>query len=723
MNHRPNASCTAVRPLALSPLAALLATLFAGAAHAQQAPLQEGPIQEVVVTAQKIAQPASKTPLALSVIEAETLRQNGATNATALTEMAPNVQVSSESGKLQIAIRGVASLDMTEKGDPSTAFNVDGGYVGRPEAQIGSFLDLERIEILRGPQGTLYGRNATAGAINLITNKPGKTFQGKADVDIGNFGTRRAEGMLNVPVNELLALRFAGTVNRRDTYYNPGPNTVPLEDQDDRAARLHALFSFSKETTLLLTAEHSKIGGNGTITVPLTNFFSGTPIANGNNLANPVYVDKGTDAQLTAGVKFLNAANHRDNVANALRSEFKTSLGAADLTYQFVHLKSTIDQSDNGTYFGFPLYSFIAGEALQKSHELRFNSVGDVALKWVAGLYHYNEDISRDTTYNTQTPGPLIQVPFDSNVHNGSKAAFGQVSYKIGEGIRATLGLRTTRDVKSGHDPLAGSVTGPGYSASVSSSKSNYRLGVDYDWSRAVMLYASLSTGYKAGGFNDSDGTVYKPESLTSAEAGIKGRFLGNTLRLSAGVFNYDYKDMQLTSIVCAGSGPAAQCGSKTTNASNARVSGVELEGTWMPTGDDRLNFGLSGSSAQFKTYRPTQTDDWSGQSLDRAPNYTLSLGYGHTFNFDSGASLVAHAGTRLNGAYYLSDTAAAVRYRQPSYHKSDLSLTYNAAQDRYYVQAYARNLEDTVTLESVLPGGFHAGAPRTFGVRAGTTF
>jgi iron complex outermembrane receptor protein len=164
----------------------ILAGLCAASAAAQEA----GVIPEVIVTAQKTAQPASKTPLALSVLGGDDLRQAGATNAVALTELAPNVQISTDNGKLQVAIRGVVSLDTSEKGDSSTAFNVDGAYIGRTEAQLGSFLDLERIEVLRGPQGTLYGRNATAGAINLITNKPTNKLEGRVDVELGDYNAR-----------------------------------------------------------------------------------------------------------------------------------------------------------------------------------------------------------------------------------------------------------------------------------------------------------------------------------------------------------------------------------------------------------------------------------------------------------------------------------------------------------------------------------------------------
>ncbi|CAN7237497.1 TonB-dependent receptor [Pseudoduganella sp. LjRoot289] len=703
------------------PQSILLACLCAAMTGAAA---QDGQIQEVIVTAQKTAQPASKTPLALSVLGGEELRQAGATNAVALTELAPNVQISTDSGKLQIAIRGVVSLDTSEKGDSSTAFNVDGAYIGRSEAQLGSFLDLERIEVLRGPQGTLYGRNATAGAINLITNKPSGKLEGRVDAELGDYASRRVEGMLNIPVDGTLALRAAALTVSHHSYLRPGPNTVGLADQDDSAGRVHALFTFTPQTTWLLTAERSKAGGNGSSSVPLTNFFKGTPIAGGNNLLNPVYVDRGAEAQLTAAFRFANVGSHKADVATSLRSEFKTSLGGvAELTYQYARLHAQIDQLNNGSYFGFPLYNTINGESTQRSHELRLNSSGESALNWVAGVYRFNEDIFRAGTYYTVTPGPLIVLPFAPTIESRSKAAFGQLTYRVLKDLRVTLGARSTRDEKSGHDPISGSATGPGYSAHVASAKSNFRLAADYDVRPALMVYGSVSTGYKAGGFNDTSGAEYKPENLASVEAGVKGRFLGNRLRLSAAAFHYDYKDMQLTSVVCASGSSGADCGALTTNASNATVKGVELEGSYNATQDDRINLSFATSDGKFKSYRPNAGNDWSGQQIDRAPAYNASLAYAHTFMLASGASVVARAGTRLNGAYFLSDFAEAIRYRQPAYRKSDIAMTYTAPAQSFYVQVYARNLENTVTLDSLLPGGFGIGAPRTYGLRAGTQF
>ena len=208
----------------------------AGAALAQTDDLQTAAapaakskgINEVIITAQKVAQPASKTPVALSVMSGEDLKDAGVTDARSMAEMLPNVEISKESGMLQVAIRGVTSLDMTEKGDPSAAFHIDGAYVPRYEAQTAAFFDLDRIEVLRGPQGTLYGRNATAGAINLITNKPSNKLEGSVGIDIGNYNTRRIDGMINVPISAMWALRAAVNAQKHDTYLNPGPNKVPL---------------------------------------------------------------------------------------------------------------------------------------------------------------------------------------------------------------------------------------------------------------------------------------------------------------------------------------------------------------------------------------------------------------------------------------------------------------------------------------------------------------
>lgn len=749
----------APRTLAMTALALAASQVFAQAQPAPAAPAEAASqptdakrpatpsavLQEVVVTAQKVAQPASKTPVALTVLGGEDLKDAGITDARALTEAVPNVSIAQESGKLQIAIRGVVSLDMTEKGDPSAAFNVDGAYVPRYEAQIGSFMDLDRIEVLRGPQGTLYGRNATAGAINLITNKPTDKFGARVEFGAGNYGAMSAEGMVNVPINDTLALRAVAQKSKRDGYINPGPNTgTPMDDRDDYAARVHLLAKFSKQTSLLLTAETSHQGGGAPTPVPMGNFFTGTYVDNlpfsppntGNNIQNPVYVDRGSTAQRTAGLSFKGATNpaFTDNDNNALRAEFKTNLGFADLTYQLSYLKSEIDGSGNGVYFGFPIVLLGKGDSSATSHELRLSSAGDGPLKWVAGAYVFDEDIHRESSFNTFITAPFgaftVTLPFDIDVTNKSRALFGQASYSVTPATRLTLGLRKTKDQKDGSDKLGGQAATPpattsagAYTKSVKFDNTSWRLGVDHDLMPGTMVYASAATGYKAGGFNDtSDGGNYNPEHLTALELGVKSKLFDDRVQIAATLFHYDYKDMQLTSVVCTTPDPSS-CGSVTTNAASSKINGMEVEGRWLSSDNGQWRGALALTKAKFGSYQPNTTTDWSGQPLDRAAKAVLTVGYSHRFELASGGDLTATIGQRMSSGYALSDPAAGIRYWQPPTHKSDASLSWTNSNGKLNVQAYVKNIEDKITIESRVPGSFFTGDPRTFGVRASYNF
>lgn len=699
--------------------------------------------QEVIVTAQKTVQPASKTPLALSVLGGEALKDAGIGDARALADAIPNVNIAQESGKLQIAIRGVVSLDMTEKGDPSAAFNVDGAYVPRFEAQLGSFLDLDRIEVLRGPQGTLYGRNATAGAINLITNKPTNKFGARIEAEVGNYGAQRAEGMINIPLNDTLALRAAVSVNRRDGYINPGPNTdTPMDSKDDYAGRLHLLANFSKDTSLLLTAETSHQGGGSATPVPMGNFFSGTytdnlpfsPPNTGNNILNPIYVDRGSSAQRTAGLKFNGPKVFTNNDNNALRAEIKTGLGFADLTYQLAYLNSTLDGSGNGIYFGFPFRADAKGDSKATSHELRLNSVGSGPLRWVAGAYLFDEKIHRESQFNTFISAPFgaftVTLPFDIDVRNKSMALFGQATYSLRPDTRVTLGLRETHDEKIGADKLGGvaavspATTSAGaYAKDVTFTNTSWKLGIDHDLAPGTMIYASAATGYKAGGFNDTaDAGDYKPETLTSIELGVKTKLLQDKLQLSANVFHYDYKDMQLTSVVCRTADPST-CGSLTTNAASSKIEGLELEARWLVGENGQLRGSATVTDATFSQYKPNATSDWAGYRLDRTPRSVLSLGYSHRFSMESGAEITATVGSRWSSSYFISDSAAGIRYEQPSFQKSDASLGWSSADGKTSVQLFVKNIEDRITIESRVPGSFFVGDPRTFGIRTSHNF
>jgi len=317
-------------------------------------------------------------------------------------------------------------------------------------------------------------------------------------------------------------------------------------------------------------------------------------------------------------------------------------------------------------------------------------------------------------------------VPFNIDVRNKSQAAFGQATYSLLPDTRVTVGLRKTRDKKAGVDTLAGTPAVPpatvstaAYDKSVSFDDTSWRLGVDHDLAKGTMVYATMATGYKAGGFNDkATAGSYNPEHLRSVELGIKSKLLADRLQLTASVFNYDYKDMQLNSVVCLTADPSS-CGSLTTNASSATVRGVELEARWLVSDEGQWRGALSYTKAEFDQYKPTAGVDWSGQQLDRAPKAVLSLGYTHRFPLASGGEISASLGQRLSSSYYISDPSAGIRYRQPLFHKTDASLGWSSANSKLFVQLYVKNLEDKVTIESRVPGSFFISDPRTYGIRA----
>lgn len=697
-------------------------------------------MQEVIVTANKRSTLASKTPLALTVVDGEQLKAQGVIDARTIQEVSPGVQITQESGRLQVNIRGVMSINATERGDPSNAFNVDGMYVGRPEAQFASFLDVQRVEVLRGPQGTLYGRNATGGAVNVITNKPGNRLGGKVSLEFGNYNARRAEAAIDVPVSDALKLRAAVNANKRDSIFS-GPAGIGQEDQDDMAARVHGLLTFSKNTSLLLTAEYSKINSNGFTPVPLKNFFSGTAKGGSatwaNDLLDPVWIADGVSKEVKLTVPaFYAKPTVRYFENNGLRAELRHSTGIGEVIYQLGWLEANGHFSQISAFNGNPWRGDInASNNKQFSHELRLQSPDNQPLTWVLGAYYYNEDLGRDITYNTFiNPNFTFRLKFDSVVENTAKAVFGQSSYALSPTLRLVTGARYSQDTKFAADPCNGgclTIPAAPFSREISNSKATWKLGLDWDLNKSTFVYGALSTGYKAGGFNTSSDTLtYRPEQLTSAEVGVKTRLLDNRLQLAASAFAYDYKDLQLSTTVCVTNAQGANtCGTRTVNANKATMKGLELEGKFRPVADGVIDFAVALNKTAFGDYRavnnPTVVVDWTGQALDRAPKTTVRLGYTHSFELGNGSAIEAGVVARHNSGYLMSSYGDdyATRYRQPSFTKYDAQISWRSADDKYGVQLYGKNLSDEITVENRVPSAVNIAEPRTFGLRVNARF
>lgn len=715
----------------LNTLSALLASVGAltlgGPAAAQQASTdapqaKSSEIQEVVVTAQKKLQASSKVSLSLSVISDEDLKGKGISTAANLTEQVPNIQIGmGNAGGMEITIRGIGNADNTERGDPQAAFHVDGIYVGRPQGAGATFFDLERVEVLRGPQGTLYGRNANAGAVNLISRKPSGKLQGQVDVEVGDYNAQKIDAMLNVPVTEAFGLRAVISSQKHDGYSNTANATNGFsrnrDDQEALSGRLLGLFKFSPSTSLLVGVDSSKIKGAGQAAFDIT---SGTLPTN-----------RTLDPQVEGKV---------DNTSDGLMGEFKTTLGFADFVYLYGHRSAKRNEiSSLGAAPG--IYQVYSDSFKQDSHELRLASNGSGPLQWVAGLYAFKEEgrnIDLDVLLPPQFGGGRAVHFVQNPAISESKAVFGQMTYDLAADWRVTGGLRQTQDDKSREGqtrvgPADTPIGVVGNRAKGSWSQLTYRLGLEHDISKTQMAYVNLATGYKAGGFNDGNAVAgdpnfnpnlyYNPEKITSLEAGIKGRYLDNKLQLGASAFYYDYADLQKSAVV--------NNQLNTLNAAKAEVTGLEFEGKAAVTDNGRLNFALGLLSAKYKKYTTPNGQDFAGQTMDRAPKATLTLGYTHNWDLDSGARISAYLGSRLTTSYVLSDTGTATQaprlFTQASTTKSDFTLTYSGADDKWSLQAFAKNLEDKSSAAGLftLNGSNYAylAEPRTLGVRGSVKF
>ena len=733
-------------------LLALAVSIAWSGADAQvqaRAPSQDG-IQEVLVTAQRVAAPESKTPIAMSVVTGEQLDALGLDAPGALNARLPNTYLENSYDGLRITIRGVSSNDPTEKGDPSAAFMVDGVYVARPQSQNAAFLDVERIEVLRGPQGTLYGRNTTAGVVNVITRAPTDRLEGAAAVTLGSYATRRAEAMINVPVSPALALRAAVNVNRHDPYERNGQGTPfrPGLDQNDRAARLSAKLDLSPALSLLLRYEASRDRTNNDSTVPDTNFYSGI------EAGKPVWRDAGSAAALTNRYVAPNVApvqglSHKST--SSLSAELNWNLGPATLSWIGAHRHFQHDELYNFYDRIVPGFSIgvvqpFHGDYKQDSHELRIATHNGGPVDLQAGLYYFRENIGdRYDFLGLQAVGLTPHYVFDIDpMVSTSKAAFGQATWRVTDGLRATAGVRTTRDDKA-RDALVGYQQAAAFNPAtdlrqpdvgrLSTRKTTWRLGLDYDLAPSTLLYGSIATGYKAGGFNDGcvAGTslkgyaclpslavsaaylTYQPETVRAYEAGVKTRFWHNRAGVNLAVFRYDYRNLQLSSETTLANGTPAY---ETTNAGQASVRGIEADGQALLTSADRLTWAATLIDAHYDRYAPDGRHDWSGVKLDRAPSRTLSLGYEHRWLFGGGA-LVAGLDTRASASYVLTIPSQLLVYRVPGHTDSDLRLAWEPVGSPWRVQARVRNLENAVRPLTIGGSGLTVPSdPRTADVR-----
>jgi iron complex outermembrane receptor protein len=394
-------------------------------------------LEEIVVTAQRRQESLERAAIPVTAMTGDLLAKAGVSDVQALTNMIPAVQIATGSGPYNLFyLRGVGSFNVNPLSDAAVSLNLDGVPISRPSSTSGLFYDLERVEVLKGPQGTLYGRNATGGAINVVTRAPtlGEA-EGDLTADFGNFDSRKFSGALNLPIGEKAALRAAFSTSDHEGYLSDG-----TDDDKGAAGRVRVLVEATSDLTLNLGADYYHQGGRGGGAVLAQDDFPKNRIGNTDPRSQAVYE---STLYFPAGSfmpplpEFAHANDNYWGVNGSL--DWKTLAGTLTVTPAFRHSAIDYDSPESG------LYVIETTVSKQSSVEARFASNNDQPLRWIAGTYYLDESDRTALDYNSQynLSHQRLDLPLKS------EAAFARLTYAIVESFRLTGGARYTRDRKS----------------------------------------------------------------------------------------------------------------------------------------------------------------------------------------------------------------------------------------------------------------------------------
>lgn len=718
---------------------ALSATQNSLAAAAEQSASANSTLEEVVVTAERREENLQRTAVAVSVREGVELQQEGRFTVNQILEDVPSVSLSVPYGTAvnsdvhvpNVTIRGISSNGAVNGSIasvvPAVAVYVDGIVNG-----LGAAYDIDRVEVLRGPQGTLYGRSATGGVVSIHTKDPVlNEMGGNLSAEFGDYALRRYSAALNVPVGEVLALRVSGNSYQRDGYYSPQGGAVDTTD-----GRVKLLFEPNDDVSLVLgiaaqDAEQYSGQNQGTLTkADQINYDSVVPLGTG----------KAKTWQYWAHLDW--------------------DLGPAILTY--IPALQTWEQE--AINYGSPGGGAVATGDQRTPYdrfltqELRLASTADSALKWQTGLFYYDNKL-RNNYYlliegGPLPPGGLVLQDSDTERRTRNLGAFVETNYGFSSVTRLTAGLRYDyTKVQTGVTSCSGLAVAPLVCLPVSTDEGTrtwnnftYKLRLEHDLSPANLIYASVATAFLPGDVAVTNGppdarlvpAPYEAETLTSFEVGSKNRFLDDRLQLNGAVFFYDYGSFQQAVKV----GEYFGTGLYTIGNSPAQMLGAELELLFQPTGAD--HFGLNISYVDGR-YRDKPALFQSGVVQDRIPGVVpLSIypSYSHIFELPLGQKLEIGADALYHSSYdvvaltqddlqpdadYPQGLAKYVRVKDQITGNVHATWTVNTHAS---LSAYVRNVTDeryktfvNISRSSISPGAAVLSDARTYGVMLNLSF
>ena len=670
------------------------------------APAPIDALQEIVVTAEKSVRASAQTSVgSIVALSGDDLLLNGQTTVDSALKDIPGVMVTPGvvGGGFDVSVRGVGpTLPASLGGGGGVSVNFDGIYDAATADSGLGFYDVDRIELLLGPQGTLYGRNAEGGVLNVVTHDPNQNYEGSGSLEVGNYNLLHITGMLNLPLGSDLALRVAGASIDRRGFYNDG-----LSDDVEQSGRIKLLYTPSDNTRILLGTEYFHIGGEG----------PGTSTVFGTTAPSPsvVFSNPAPKSTLT------------DQPGYKVWAQLDQDLGFAHLTVlpAYQHLGESQGTSPTTSTTG-ASYIGTDGAWVQRSVEARLASETSSSIKWLTGVFYYDSPNSTEVTNTLVENGNYVIVPGTPEYHmfykSLSKGVFGQATAPITEQLRVIAGLRGSQDEKQQYSdqypPYAVLHTGEFHSV-------DYKAGLEYDLTADSMLYTTYATGYRPGGINQSPPDVpYYDEHLKSLEIGSKNEFLDHRLRVNGDVYWYDYHGYQVQDLTISIDPVTHEpnFSLQIPNLPQVTNIGGELGLQYRATANDQIILNLTTLHSRIGGNPAADVVEgfsFYGKALPQAPRFTLNFTPQHVFHLPNGAALTASPDVR-----YSTSTIVSINFVpafddlvQPAYWAEDFTMAYTPPTDRWSASAYIRNISNQMIKGEVLGTGAYMLAPRVYGV------
>jgi iron complex outermembrane receptor protein len=653
-------------------------------------------IETVVVTAMKRAESVQSVPAAITALSGAGLEERGISGIDGLQFAVPSLQTGALLGETQIAIRGIGN----GPGGPSTAIYVDGVYQPIDALADLTAVDMARVEVLRGPQGTLYGRNANGGAINFISNAPSQDLEGYVSAQYESYNEYTLQGMVNIPLTSAIAARAVVSYDDREDGFIK--NVIPGAQDLDRGKVLSGRLRIGGDITdnfsfdLNLQGKHAE--------GPFQYYSLITPDPSFILALGAVVPSKPWRTSATGP-----ADTNEDYGLGALTLDWNGPFGELKsiTAYQLYNIKALTDQDATNVDVYNNLFKYVDHTFTE---ELNLSKqIGPVDS--IFGVFYMDENGKRDSTYlyGTAIGGPAVGDYELPQKDLDSRAIYADFTWHVTDQFRLIAGARYTEDRQSytvkQFDPFA-----PPFPLDVDScpapvTKLQYdsttgKVGAQYDVAENQNVYGTVATGYLAGGLNElncsntAPPNTYKPEKITSYELGYKSLLFDRHITLNVAAFYYDFTDLQVTQLVSNG-GPVST--REINNAATSTVKGAELEADWVPDSHWTVGFNITYLDATYDQYLPYDNltgtvSDAAGNYLNNSPRFSgnLSVAY-RTDTFDWGQLVFRADEAARSRVYYRPFNQP--EDSQSGYGLLNLSAEWNAPDGRYSVRVFDNNV------------------------------